>query len=214
MNHLITVSFHRQQMIVLENSGKRWVALKLISDALGLTWGSQFNRLKRDPVLSTCIFMMKTQIPGDDQTRDVLFLDLDYLNGWLFGIDAGRVKEELRPRVIEYQRECYKALAEYFGGQERRALQAAEDKQRSLEKTYFSRYPRDREIRTLAIQGNPFWYIAERVCCHPSTVSTATRRMVAWSILDARAMEVGRMGMRGYWACLRKHRRQLTLNLR
>jgi len=32
-----------------------------------------------------------------------------------FGISASRVKEELRAKVIQYQRDCYNALAEAFG---------------------------------------------------------------------------------------------------
>jgi ferritin-like metal-binding protein YciE len=32
----------------------------------------------------------------------------------LFGINATRVKEEIRERLIRYQRECYKVLAEAF----------------------------------------------------------------------------------------------------
>jgi hypothetical protein len=41
-------------------------------------------------------------------------LPLDYLSGWLFGINATRVKPEVRDRLIRYQRECYRVLAEAF----------------------------------------------------------------------------------------------------
>ena len=41
-------------------------------------------------------------------------LPLDYISGFLFGLNADRVKPELRDRVIRYQRECYKVLAEAF----------------------------------------------------------------------------------------------------
>jgi hypothetical protein len=44
----------------------------------------------------------------------MLCLPLDYLTGFLFGINASRVKSELRDSVIRYQRECYKVLAEAF----------------------------------------------------------------------------------------------------
>lgn len=36
------------------------------------------------------------------------------LNGWLFGIDASRVKPESRDRLIQYQAECFDVLANYF----------------------------------------------------------------------------------------------------
>jgi hypothetical protein len=44
----------------------------------------------------------------------MLCLPLKYLNGWLFGVNANRVKPELRERVIQYQRECYDILAQAF----------------------------------------------------------------------------------------------------
>ena len=44
----------------------------------------------------------------------MLCLPLDFLNGWLFGVNAARVKEEHRDKVIRYQRECYRILAEAF----------------------------------------------------------------------------------------------------
>lgn len=42
------------------------------------------------------------------------YLPLDYLNGWLFGVNANRVKEGIRDNLIRYQRECYRVLADAF----------------------------------------------------------------------------------------------------
>jgi hypothetical protein len=44
----------------------------------------------------------------------MLCLPLDFLNGWLFGINADRVKPEVRDQVLRYQRECYRVLATAF----------------------------------------------------------------------------------------------------
>lgn len=41
-------------------------------------------------------------------------LPLDYLNGWLFGISSASVKEDIRDRVIRYQKECYQVLRDAF----------------------------------------------------------------------------------------------------
>jgi len=41
-----------------------------------------------------------------------LCIPLDYLSGFLFGINADRVNPEYREDVIRYQRECYKVLSE------------------------------------------------------------------------------------------------------
>ena len=52
----------------------------------------------------------------------MLCIPLDFLNGWLFGVNASRVKESIRERLITYQRECYRVLADAFLGPEAREV--------------------------------------------------------------------------------------------
>jgi hypothetical protein len=44
----------------------------------------------------------------------MLCLPLDLLPGWLFGIQAERVKSELRDKIIRYQAECFQVLWHAF----------------------------------------------------------------------------------------------------
>ena len=53
----------------------------------------------------------------------MICLPLDYLNGWMFGINASRVREELSGRLLRYQRDCYRILADAFFN---RSLQPAD----------------------------------------------------------------------------------------
>jgi hypothetical protein len=46
--------------------------------------------------------------------QEMACLPLEYVNGWLFSINASRVKAEIRERLARYQRECYRVLAEAF----------------------------------------------------------------------------------------------------
>ena len=85
-----------------------------ICDFLGVAWTAQRQRILRDPVLSEELTPVIVTITGTGQEVETLCLPLDYLTGWLFGINATRVKEEVRDRLIRYQRECYKVLAEAF----------------------------------------------------------------------------------------------------
>jgi ferritin-like metal-binding protein YciE len=84
---------------------------------LGVDWSSQRQRIARDPVLAEvikpCVVVTTTQ-GQPDQRREMLALPLDYVSGFLFGINASRAKEEVRERLIRYQRECYQVLAEAF----------------------------------------------------------------------------------------------------
>ena len=47
-------------------------------------------------------------------TRQMQCLPLDFISGFLFGINADCVKPELKERVVRYQRECYEVLADAF----------------------------------------------------------------------------------------------------
>ena len=57
-----------------------------------------------------------THIPagGPPQRQVMACLPLGFLNGLLFGINASRVKEEIRENLIRYQRDCYKILTRAF----------------------------------------------------------------------------------------------------
>jgi len=89
-----------------------FVPVRPLCNYLGVDWSAQRQRIGRDPVLSEALVSIAIDTAGGPQ--DMLCLPLDYLNGWLFGINAGRVKEEHREKVIQYQRECYRILADAF----------------------------------------------------------------------------------------------------
>jgi hypothetical protein len=103
--------------VEIEGKSAVYVPVRPICDYMGVDWSAQFRRINRDPVLSAevipCVVVTATQ-GQPDQRREMLCLPLDMVNGWLFGINANRVKEELRDRLIQYQRECYRVLADAF----------------------------------------------------------------------------------------------------
>lgn len=112
-----TIIFYDDEIVAVvveeDASHQVYVPLRPICDALGVTWPSQLNRIKRDPVLSKRLKgVFITNTPGGQQ--EMSCLPLDYLNGWLFGINAHRVKDKIRDRLIRYQEECYQVLAEAF----------------------------------------------------------------------------------------------------
>ena len=108
-----TVAFYEDQVTAVRlASGEVFIPLRPIVEGLGLDWASQTRRINRDPVLAEVKGVVVTTTPGGPQ--EMLALPLDYLSGFLFGVNASRVKADIRERVIRYQRECYKVLAEAF----------------------------------------------------------------------------------------------------
>lgn len=108
-----TVPFHDMSLSAVLINGAPFVAMRPICESLGLSWSSQRKRIHRDPELKEAVAIMTTPSAGGIQKT--LFLSLDKLNGWLFGVDVARVREELRERMNWYRRECYAVLARHFG---------------------------------------------------------------------------------------------------
>ena len=112
-NQIQTVNFHNQTLITLEKDGNHYVAMKPICENIGLDWASQFTRIKRDEVLNSVIVMITTT-GADRKIYKMLCLPIQYLNGWLFGVDTNRVKAQIKETLITYKKECYQALFDYW----------------------------------------------------------------------------------------------------
>jgi hypothetical protein len=104
-------------MAVRTEDGNIYVPVRPICELLGLSWPSQSNRIKRDAVLSTeahNISLLVLNAQGEAQRREMLCLPLDFISGFLFGVDVSRTKPEIQAKLIKYQKECYKILSEAF----------------------------------------------------------------------------------------------------
>ena len=113
MNQVQNISFHGQTVPVFSHNNQHYVAMKPIVENIGLDWVSQYKKIQRSEILKSGMVMMT--IPATDgKTYETACLPLDYLNGWLFGVEANRVKPEIRSRLLTYQRECFRVLNEHF----------------------------------------------------------------------------------------------------
>ncbi|ACA32543.1 putative antirepressor protein [Histophilus somni 2336] len=108
-----TISFNNQALVTFEQNGTHYTAMKPICENIGLDWASQYSRIKRDDILNSTIVIITT-VAEDSKIREMLCLPIDYLNGWLFGIDVNRCKPEIRETLIKYKKECYAALHDYW----------------------------------------------------------------------------------------------------
>lgn len=105
-------------LVQKENEQQVYVPIKPICDYLGLTWPGQSERIRRDPVLSEEMELISiTLIKSARGNQQLLCLPLKILPGWLFGVNASRVKAELRQKIILYQRECFEVLWQAFQGE-------------------------------------------------------------------------------------------------
>ncbi len=84
--------------------------MKPIVEGMGLTWQSQFEKLKQR--FSKGI--TEIVIPSKGGEQSMLCLALRKLAGWLHTISPNKVKPEIRDKVIKYQEECDDVLYEYW----------------------------------------------------------------------------------------------------
>ncbi|GBC62504.1 hypothetical protein DENIS_3476 [Desulfonema ishimotonii] len=108
------IDFHGQQLITAEKDGIHYVAMKPIVDGMGLDWSNQLKIIKKDPVLSKGV--VNLTIPSGRGIQDTTCLNLRFLNGWLFRVDAGRYAgdDPRRAIIIRYQEECYQVLYDHW----------------------------------------------------------------------------------------------------
>jgi len=116
--------FDGDNLDVLHQEDRVLIAVRRVCDALGVDLASQSVKLRSKGW--ACVVMNTTQLPGDTQRREHIFLDLRSLPMWLATIEPSRVAEHVRPKLLRYQRECADVLADHFLG--RRAQSAPLDK--------------------------------------------------------------------------------------
>ncbi len=103
----------------VEDEGQLWVVLKSLCDSLGLNWSGERSRLKHDPKFT----LRRISLMGSHgKGRDMLCLPWAQLNGWLFSINAERVREACQERLRLYQQASLVALSDYWAEAEAPAI--------------------------------------------------------------------------------------------
>ncbi|MFU70947.1 phage antirepressor Ant [Escherichia coli] len=106
------VPFSGQQIITAMAAGVAYVAMKPIVENLGMSWGTQQQKLMKQVDKFNCIHM--NMVAADGKLRKLLCLPLKKLNGWLFSINPEKVRADIRDKLIQYQEECFTVLHDYW----------------------------------------------------------------------------------------------------
>jgi hypothetical protein len=103
-------------LVQIGSDEKVYVPIRPICDFLGVSWTGQRRRINRDAVLSGEVRSVNVTFTEPARTRQIsmLCLPLDFVSGFLFGINPDRTKPEIKDKLVRYQRECFAVLAEAF----------------------------------------------------------------------------------------------------
>lgn len=105
---LIKVNFKSDKLDIIEENQS--IVVKDICEHIGLKFRTQYEKIKADDSYES--ELIKVQTRGGLQ--EVFTIPLSKLNGWLFSINPNKVKPEVKQKLIEYKKECFNVLNNYF----------------------------------------------------------------------------------------------------
>ena len=110
--HSLPFEFYGEVFGAYLASNRNWyLPLQEVCNALGIDANGQRQRILRDEAISDRLVNIPMETPYRDTTRirDVACLNLRALPYWLGTIDAARIREEHRTKVILFKREFAEA---------------------------------------------------------------------------------------------------------
>lgn len=116
-----TIIFYDKPLIVVRlPDGRPGVVIRFFCDNLQLDTNGQVQRIRRSEAIADDLVYALIETDGGSQRMAVLVLHA--VPFWLAGIDPKRVREEIRPEILRYQREVVDVL--YAWAQSPKAIAA------------------------------------------------------------------------------------------
>ncbi|PZP12124.1 MAG: hypothetical protein DI602_10150 [Aliarcobacter butzleri] len=106
--NLVAVEFNNHQIEVIEDTQS--IVIKDICEAIGLKFITQYEKLRADESYESKLIKVQTR----GGLQEVFTIPLSKLNGWLFSINPNKVKPQVKQKLIEYKKECFNVLNNYF----------------------------------------------------------------------------------------------------
>lgn len=106
---------NKTPIAVIDQNGMPMVPIKPICEALGISYPSQFTKLKDDDFYCSVI-VLSTTTGADKKTYQMASLPLKYALLWLGSINPKNVAPEAKETVMNYKEACATALFDYFYG--------------------------------------------------------------------------------------------------
>jgi hypothetical protein len=101
--------------VAVGNDGRVWVLVRRVCDVLGVDFSSQRQKLLTQGWAGEKMRLMSLPDATGTRTQQQAVIDVDALPMWLATIDEARVREDIRPTLVRFQREARDTLAAHFG---------------------------------------------------------------------------------------------------
>jgi hypothetical protein len=111
-NELVHVPFHGDDILVLDVDGKPHIVLKPVLDVIGLDYWSQVEKLRKRSWAAPSNRLV--QLPGQQQRREMIVVDVRTFLMLLATIDENRVAADVKTRLVTYQAEVADVIEAYW----------------------------------------------------------------------------------------------------
>lgn len=113
MNEIRTVNFYGDEVMVMRHEdGRIFVPMRRVCEAIGLSWGAQYTKLQSEEWREG-VSQIETANTSNHLTGEIC-LNIEFLPMYLAQIRLGKVREDIRPKLLRYKSEARRALADAF----------------------------------------------------------------------------------------------------
>jgi hypothetical protein len=113
MSTQLISTINNQGIVIVIEGSEKFVPIKPICEALGVSIQGQIEKIETDDILSSVVKLCFTT-GADGKEYKMKCIPLKYVFGWLFSISSKSVKEEAKETIRNYKVICYDALYNYF----------------------------------------------------------------------------------------------------
>lgn len=110
---LISTINNQGIVIVIDEDGEKFVPVKPICEALGISHKAQYDRIKDDAILGKYKTLCYSE-SKDKKRYKMVCIPFKYVFGWIFSISEKNVKKESRENLIKSKNTLYNMFFDYF----------------------------------------------------------------------------------------------------
>lgn len=103
-------------LVAVNEEGRGFFSPRHVCQALNIDWKTQYRKIQADPVFSSVVAEMPTELQradtGNKTTRFTMMIPIEFLSGWLFTIK--KVAPETQDKLNRFRLEGFLALEAWF----------------------------------------------------------------------------------------------------
>lgn len=111
MSEIVRVPFHGDDVLTVDVDGEPNVILKPALESIGLDYWAQIRKLRDRSWATTA---SKAVVAGDGKVREMVTCNVQTFLMLLATVEENRVGEDVRPKLVTYQREVAKVIEAYW----------------------------------------------------------------------------------------------------